>query len=102
MITYLALMRSFAHEVAKMPSDPKSMYIFLLKCKLSQMQNATGLRYSAHTVNLEHFARVYFRESRVQSFVKIKPREMAISLCRLLIQVNHVPVAKFQRRKYVF
>ena len=43
-----------------MPSDQKSMYIFLLKCKLSQMQNATGLRYSAHTVNLEHFARVLF------------------------------------------
>ena len=51
-------------------------------------------------VNSEIFARVLIL--RMRSFVKINPREMAESLCRLLMAVNHVLVANFQRRKYVF
>ena len=45
----------------------------------------------------EYFAGILF--SHMRSFVKINPREMEKSLCRLVISVNHALVANFQSRK---
>ena len=42
----------------------------------------------------ENFARVLF--SHMRSFVKINPREMEKSLCRLVISVNRALVANFK------
>ena len=46
------------------------------------------------TVNSKIFAKVFFRETS-RSFVKKTPREMALSLCLLLMKVNHVIDANY-------
>ena len=58
----------------------------------------TKLRNVQYTANSEVFARFCFRETSRN----LNPREMAKSICRLLMQVKHAPVGIFKCHKCVF